>query len=121
MEPDSQSSEPSSEPASDPGPEASRQALYRRLEGFDDLDASEPLVFRGSSAPPATYWRLGPGLYLRKPALPRAQLLLLGLAVMLLLALWPVTLRLLVALRVLILPLAALLLLVWLRRVWPRR
>ena len=119
MEPDSQSSESSSEPASDPG-EASRQALYRRLEGFDELDDSEPLVFRGASAPPATYWRLGPGLYLRKPALPRAQLLMLVMAVLLLLALWPVTLRLLLALRLLILPLAAVLLIVWLRRIWPR-
>lgn len=114
MEPDSHSRRQAR-----PSEQDDKLALYRQLEGFD---GNEPLLSRDPARlgfRRSAYWQLLPGLYLRR--LPLSQILGLAVAIVVLLALWPVTvalllglLRVILGLRVLLLPLGAILLAVWL-------
>ena len=104
--------------AADPTDEASRQALYRRLEGFSE---HEPLLCRDPASlghRREAYWRLTPTLWLRR--LPMRQLLPMALAILVLSTFWPITLgiaggilRVLLGLRMLLIPALALMLAVW--------
>lgn len=105
--------------AADAADEASRQVLYRQLEGFSEY---EPLLCRNPAElglRPEVYWRLSQQLYLRR--LPLKLLVPLSLAVLVLLVFWPVTLgliaavlRVLLGLRMLLIPAFAVMLAIWL-------